>query len=55
MLPVADRDADTSDVAAATGDIAEGEYAVVLTLDGADSPLDRAADGAIEAPLVTLP
>jgi hypothetical protein len=55
LLPVGDRDADTTSVTAPRGDVSGGDYAVVVSVDRVDSPLHRADDGHIEAPLVTLP
>lgn len=55
LLPAVEADADTSVLAFPVPDAPSGPHAVVLTVDAADSPLQRAEGGAITGPLVTLP
>lgn len=55
LLPTVETDADSTEIAFAVPDAPSGTHAVVLTVDAADSPLQRAADGTITGPVVTLP
>ena len=57
-IDVPDRDADTSTVSvprpAASAELPAGQYGVTLTVDGAQSPVNRNASGTITSPLVTV-
>jgi hypothetical protein len=57
-IDVPERDADTTSISVArptaSADLPAGQYGVTLTVDGAGSPVNRNAGGAITSPLVTV-
>jgi hypothetical protein len=57
-IDVAERDADTTSITvarpAASAELPAGQYGVTLDVDGARSPVNRNASGAITSPLVTV-
>ncbi len=54
VVPLATAEEDTDTVAALVPAVTAGQYAVVVSVDGADSPVQRDGSGAVTAPLVTL-
>ena len=58
MIDVPERTEDTTSVSvtrpSASAELPAGQYGVVLSVDGAQSPVNRSAGGTITSPLVTV-